>query len=161
MDPEERKEPMTKRGKASIATERRVFEQELLFGEARTTVVAALRSLRLTQRALAARLGVTEGRVSQVLSGRENITLRTLADVGWALGLRFELNPVALPNRSNTPAEDDPQLPQWLGRLKEQPRIRFADPHSGPPGPTPSRIHRNPLVLVGTSGETRSVADAA
>jgi DNA-binding transcriptional regulator YdaS (Cro superfamily) len=80
-----------------MVTERRVFEQELLYGEARATVVAALRSLRLTQRALAARLGVTEGRVSQVLSGRENITLRTLADVGWALGLRFELNPLALP----------------------------------------------------------------
>jgi transcriptional regulator with XRE-family HTH domain len=159
VDPDEREEPMTRPQDASPALERRVFEQELLYGEARATVGGVLRSRRLTQRELAARLGVTEGRVSQILSGRENITLRTLADLGWALGLRFELVPSALPNRSGTPAENDPAPPQWLGRLKEQPRIRFADSMYGLPQATKvATYHR---VRVTAAGEAKPVEEAA
>ena len=150
---------MTRSRVESAALERRVFEQELLYGEARATVGGILRSRGLTQRQLATRLGLTEGRVSQILSGRANITLRTLADLGWALGLRFEPLPVALPNRSGTPAENDPAPPQWLGRLKEPPRIRFADLKAGLPQAT--KVRRDPRVRVTTSGEPRLVEDAA
>jgi transcriptional regulator with XRE-family HTH domain len=45
----------------------------------------------LTRADLASRMGVSPGRVSQVLSGGENLTLRTLASLATALDARFEL----------------------------------------------------------------------
>jgi transcriptional regulator with XRE-family HTH domain len=50
-----------------------------------------MRSLGLTRADLAARMGVSPGRVSQVLSGGENMTLRTLAGLAAAVGGRFEV----------------------------------------------------------------------
>ena len=104
---------------------RRVFEEELLFGESTDTVEALLESLGISQRELAERLGVSEGRVSQLLSGRENLTLRTLGALGWALGVRFELNPVPMADRAGTPAESDPPAPAWLSQLRRQPNVEF------------------------------------
>jgi transcriptional regulator with XRE-family HTH domain len=40
---------------------------------------------------LAARMGVSPGRVSQILGGGENLTLRTLAALAVALDARFDL----------------------------------------------------------------------
>jgi transcriptional regulator with XRE-family HTH domain len=95
---------------------RREFEAELLVGEATAIVAALLESSGITQKAIAERLGVTPGRVSQILSGEANLTLRSLADLAWALGMRFEL--VAQPaDRAGTPAVDDPPLPDWIGQL--------------------------------------------
>jgi transcriptional regulator with XRE-family HTH domain len=96
---------------------RRTFEEELLFGEVTDTVSGLLGSLGVTQRALADRLGLSEGRVSQILSGGENITLRTLASLGWALGARFEFQPIPLLDRAGTPAQDDPTYPEWVEHL--------------------------------------------
>lgn len=105
---------------------RRAYEQELLFGEATETIAGLIASLGITQRELAKRLAVSEGRVSQILSGAENLTLRTLADVGWALGVEFELNPVPMANKAGTPALDDPPAPAWLSALRErQPRVEI------------------------------------
>src|SRR5947208_2850834 len=75
---------------------RRIFEEELLLGEATENVTALLRSLTISQRELARRLNVSEARVSQIVSGAENLTLRSLAALGWALGVRFELDPIAM-----------------------------------------------------------------
>jgi transcriptional regulator with XRE-family HTH domain len=46
----------------------------------------------LTRADLATRMGVSPGRVSQVLSGGENLTLRTLASLATALDARFDLD---------------------------------------------------------------------
>jgi transcriptional regulator with XRE-family HTH domain len=46
----------------------------------------------LSRADLASRMGVSPGRVSQVLSGGENLTLRTLASLATALDGRFELS---------------------------------------------------------------------
>ena len=96
---------------------RRVFEEELLVGEATDTLAGLIESLGISQRELAERLGVSPGRVSQILSGSENLTLRSLAALGWALGFRFGLSPVPMADRAGTPAVDDPPAPSWLGRL--------------------------------------------
>ena len=93
---------------------RRAFEEEVLIGDVTDTLSGLLQSLKLTQKELARRLGVTEGRVSQMLAGSGNLTLRSLAAAGWALGLRFELMPRAMANRQGTPAESDGALPAWL-----------------------------------------------
>jgi transcriptional regulator with XRE-family HTH domain len=104
---------------------RRVYEEELLIGEATETIGALLRHIGLNQRELARRMGVTDGRVSQVLSGRENLTLRTLATMAWALGIRFGLTPDPMTDRRGTPAAEDPPLPAWLDRLRTPQRARF------------------------------------
>jgi transcriptional regulator with XRE-family HTH domain len=50
-----------------------------------------MRSLGLSRADLASRMGVSPGRVSQVLSGGENITLRTLASLAAAVDAQFEV----------------------------------------------------------------------
>ena len=50
-----------------------------------------LRERNLTRADLASRMGVSPGRVSQVLSGGENLTLRTLASLAVALDAGFEV----------------------------------------------------------------------
>src|SRR6266704_5488092 len=45
----------------------------------------------LTRADLAGRMGVSPGRVSQVLSGGENLTLRTLAALSTALDAQFDV----------------------------------------------------------------------
>jgi transcriptional regulator with XRE-family HTH domain len=103
---------------------RRVFEEELLYGEVTDTISAYLESTKLSRSELSRRLGITKGRVSQVLSGNRNLTLKTLAALGWALGLRFELRAVPLADRAGTPAVNDPPPPRWL-RYGQQMEPRF------------------------------------
>ncbi|MGA9762400.1 MAG: helix-turn-helix transcriptional regulator [Gaiellaceae bacterium] len=100
---------------------RRYFEEELLIAETTDTIEGLLTSLDLNQKELAHRLGVSEARVSQILSG-ENVTLRSLAAVGWALGIRMELEPIPMSadDRVGTPAVSDRPAPAWLGRLREE-----------------------------------------
>ncbi|MEU8322234.1 helix-turn-helix transcriptional regulator [Nonomuraea sp. NPDC048881] len=50
-----------------------------------------MREHKITRADLATSLGVSPGRVSQILSGDENLTLRTLSAVVDALGARLEL----------------------------------------------------------------------
>ncbi len=45
----------------------------------------------LSRADLAARMGVSPGRVSQILGGGENLTLRTLAALSTALDARFDI----------------------------------------------------------------------
>jgi transcriptional regulator with XRE-family HTH domain len=100
--------------------ESRVFEEEYLFGDATDTISAILKSKGITQKELAARLGVSAARVSQIVSGDENLTLRSLASIGWALGVRFQLAPVVIEDQATTPAWSDDPHPKWLPRLAER-----------------------------------------
>lgn len=94
--------------------DRRDFERELLFGEVGETVGALLAELGLSQRELAERMGLSESRVSRIIGAGENATLRTIADLGFALGLRFHLTAEELPDRDQGPAAADESLPAWL-----------------------------------------------
>ncbi|HEX6204363.1 MAG TPA: helix-turn-helix transcriptional regulator [Solirubrobacterales bacterium] len=94
--------------------ERRDFERELLYGEVGETLGALIAELGISQRQLADRLGLSESRVSRILGGAENVTLKTLADLGVALGLRFRLAAEELPDRDQGPAAEDGPLPEWL-----------------------------------------------
>ena len=55
-----------------------------------------MRERGLTRADLAARMGVSPGRVSQILGGGENLTLRTLAALSTALDARFDIQLSAL-----------------------------------------------------------------
>ena len=50
-----------------------------------------MRERGLTRADLATRMGVSPGRVSQILGGGENLTLRTLAAMSTALDARFDI----------------------------------------------------------------------
>ena len=73
-----------------------------------------MRERGLTRADLAARMGVSPGRVSQILSGGENLTLRTLAALSTALDSRFNVELSALKSddaytsRSAAPADAVP-----------------------------------------------------
>jgi transcriptional regulator with XRE-family HTH domain len=97
---------------------RLVYERELLFGEAIETVAALLESQGISQRELAKRIGRSEARVSRILKGGENTTLKTIADLGYALGIRFSLVPMPFDERTGTPAADDPPAPEWVARQR-------------------------------------------
>jgi transcriptional regulator with XRE-family HTH domain len=54
-------------------------------------ITVHLREQGLTRAELASRMGVSPGRISQVLSGGENLTLRTLAALSTALDAQFDM----------------------------------------------------------------------
>jgi transcriptional regulator with XRE-family HTH domain len=97
----------------------REFERVLLTGQAADLLVELRGTLGLSQRELAQRVDVSESRISQVLAGGENLTLKSLAELGWAMGIRFELIPTPIEDRAATPAADDPPPPCWLGKFAD------------------------------------------
>lgn len=64
---------------------------------------------------LASRIGKSRAWVSKLLSGRQNATLDTLAEVALALGAQWQVSLVAA-NRNGTPAQNDPVPPGWALR---------------------------------------------
>jgi len=130
---------------------RRVFEEELLVNEATDTVAGLLASLGISQKELAKRLSVSPGRVSQVLSGAENLTLKSLGALGWALGVRFDLTPSPMADRKGTPATDDPPPPAWLNRLRPEAAFSFETVSLPPAG----KISVKPSLRV-VNGEVRA-----
>jgi DNA-binding Xre family transcriptional regulator len=72
------------------ATEAQIDEEMLaLVTQLTNEINWHLRERGLTRADLAARMGVSPGRVSQILGGGENLTLRTLAALSTALDARF------------------------------------------------------------------------
>jgi transcriptional regulator with XRE-family HTH domain len=79
------------------ATEAQIDEEMLaLVTQLTNEITWCLRERGLTRADLAARMGVSPGRVSQILGGGENLTLRTLAALSTALDARFDLELNAL-----------------------------------------------------------------
>jgi transcriptional regulator with XRE-family HTH domain len=74
------------------AAEARIDEEMLaLVTQLTNEVNWHMRERGLTRADLAARMGVSPGRVSQILGGGENLTLRTLAALSTALDARFDI----------------------------------------------------------------------
>jgi|ERR1039458_3851083 transcriptional regulator with XRE-family HTH domain len=69
----------------------RLLAQERLILDATEAIVGLLEEEKVSRQELARRLGKSKGFVSQLLSGERNMTLRTLADLGYVLGRRFSL----------------------------------------------------------------------
>jgi transcriptional regulator with XRE-family HTH domain len=74
------------------AAERHIDEEMLALVTQLTNEVSwYMRERGLTRADLAARMGVSPGRVSQILGGGENLTLRTLAALSAALDAHFDI----------------------------------------------------------------------
>lgn len=95
------------------AKERRLLEQERLILWATERLAEMMHEKDLSKADLARALGTSRAYVTNLLSGRTNLTLRTLADVSAVMGFRIELshcplrtgeyiNVAALPYRSPT-----------------------------------------------------------
>jgi len=79
------------------ATETQIDDEMLALVTQLTNEVSwYMRERGLTRADLAARMGVSPGRVSQILGGGENLTLRTLAALSTALDARFDIELSAL-----------------------------------------------------------------
>jgi len=68
------------------------YEATRLSHEVTAQIVEYMRAAGMSRAALARSMGVTAGRVSQILSGAENLTLSTLAAVAVALDARVRIN---------------------------------------------------------------------
>lgn len=91
-------------------------------------IADALERSRLTQKELAERLGVSTGRVSQVLGGDQNLRLNTLAEYLHALGRAARLDSVAATEGSIR--SDEFQVPSRaphvsLGRIPTVPIVEL------------------------------------
>ncbi|GEM_PF-770150 len=106
-----------------------------------------MRERGLTRADLAARMGVSPGRVSQILGGGENLTLRTLAALAAALDARFDLELTSL-------KVEDAYTSR--GTAEAAPDLALSSPdqhHGGRPGGAAARPCRVP-----GSATTRNVA---
>jgi transcriptional regulator with XRE-family HTH domain len=65
---------------------RRLLRQEDLIMQVLEDLSGILEAENISRVSLAQRLGKTKGFVSQILSGGRNLTLRTIADICWAIG---------------------------------------------------------------------------
>ena len=65
---------------------RRLFQQERLILEITELIQARLNEKKIRRADLAKALQVSRGRITQILDGEGNLTLRTIADVFTALG---------------------------------------------------------------------------
>ena len=67
------------------------FEFDLLVIDIGERIVERLENLRMTRTDLATRIGVSKARISQILSGHDNLTLKSLVAVACGLDSRIEL----------------------------------------------------------------------
>ena len=93
---------------------RRLLEQELLLVSAAELISARMQEKKVTRAELAARIGKSKSFVTQILRGQHNMTLRTLADLAWALDARVQLR--------NTAWTVEIQSPATKRRRREQDR---------------------------------------
>lgn len=75
---------------------RRSFEQELAVFNATELLSGVMEERGMTKADLARLLGTSRANVTNMLSGRRNLTVRTLADVAAVLGVRVKFEPEAL-----------------------------------------------------------------
>lgn len=55
-------------------------------------VIKAKREKNLTQSQIAEQMGVDKSTLSKILNGKGNLTLKTIGDISWVLGLRPEIS---------------------------------------------------------------------
>ncbi|MFI1303903.1 helix-turn-helix domain-containing protein [Streptomyces sioyaensis] len=84
---------------------RAAYERARLTAQVRTSISWQMQELDIKPKDLATRMGVTQGRVSQIISGGENLTLGTLASVAAALGSHFTID--LLPESSQEVTKPD------------------------------------------------------
>ena len=70
---------------------KKTFLQESLIVEVTETLYGLMIEKGITQAAIAEKLGVTPARISNLFRGKSNITLRTLSDLCFSIGVKPEI----------------------------------------------------------------------
>lgn len=111
---------------ARQASYEQLLEQERLIIAATELILELMEAEGVTKSELATRISRTKGYVSQLLSGSRNLTLRTFADLTYALNHRIHLEatPVALPINQRAEADERPRGPKIVA-------TRLAGPYRG------------------------------
>lgn len=93
---------------------RKLHAEEALILEVTEKLLEAMEKQQINQNELAARLGKSRAFVSQILNGSRNMTLRTLADICFALHLAPELELVMEEDASQSvqKVQWEPRRPQ-------------------------------------------------
>ena len=73
---------------------RRLLEQELLLVSAAELISDRMQEKKVSRSELAEQIGKSKSFVTQILRGQHNMTLRTLADLAWALDARVHLQDI-------------------------------------------------------------------
>ena len=79
---------------------RQVFEEERLILSAAEGIWEAMDHCRVTRAEVADRLGTTRTNITQLLSGSRNMTLKSLAALSYACGVRVSLSFQPVPELS-------------------------------------------------------------
>ena len=87
------------------AGRRRLYEAETLAFEATELIASLMKAQRVSKSELAGRIGKTKSHVTQVLSGSRNMTLKTFADLVYALGHKVELRAAPYKKQHCCPAK--------------------------------------------------------
>lgn len=106
------------------------YHKALLRSMTAARIQNLLDDLGLTQAELASRLNKSRAWVSKVLGRHQNLTLDSLAEIGFALGVEWSLEPVGI-ERAGTSAEGDPELPDWVHREQPRPFREVGSPAEG------------------------------
>lgn len=86
---------------ALLAFERASLSDQMLSAINRRMVMNGM-----TRQGLARKIGVTEGRISQMLSGNQNLTLRTLATMAVGVGAHFVVDLKEIPDETGQEANE-------------------------------------------------------
>jgi len=107
--------------------EMKLYQQEWLILEVTELIASLMNDKRVSKTELAKRLGRSKGYVTQLLDGRANMTLRTIADVMWALdsSLGVSAYPLGFESSMETVSQYElaEQADSWLvnSELAERP----------------------------------------
>lgn len=99
---------------------RATYERESLSLQILYAVRDHMDRCNIDQQSLAKQLGISEGRVSQILSGDQNLTLRTLASVAAGLRGHFEIRFVPTVGSSTWVQPDQLPLPDLAPQPADQ-----------------------------------------
>ena len=88
---------------------RRVFEEEKLILSVAEGIWEAMDQGGVTRADIADRLGTTRANITQLLSGSRNMTLKSLAAVSYACGVRASLSFQPVPELSDATSAYEPQ----------------------------------------------------
>jgi len=103
---------------------RRLYAIEGLVAEAAELIAELMESRGVNKAELAKRLGSSRSHVTQLLSGSSNMTVRTLAEVAFALDASVKLQPLPAA-RSHAGARDERKLIE-MRRRPMAPEYEFA-----------------------------------
>ena len=84
---------------------RRIYEREALAFEASELISRLMEEQQVSKTDLARLVGTSKSHVTQLLSGSRNLTLRTLADLAFALGHKVEIRSLPRPRKDRVASQ--------------------------------------------------------